>query len=251
MSTGMKKILVFAFAASVLVASIALVEKKEARKKLAGLEINIQGVSDVYFVDEEEIRDLVLGEFPNLRSGLAMQEVSLYAIEKKVSSHPFVKNAEVFTDVKGNVTIDIQQHVPIARIVKPMEADAYISDEGLVLPTSSKHTTRVLLLSGKFAEQLSQEENLLEAYPSIMNLVYFIHGDDFWRAQIPEIELVKEKDIRLYQQVGHQVIEFGDANDLEEKFKKITLLYEQILPKKGWDAYNKVNVKFKNQIVCE
>ncbi|UJP66566.1 cell division protein FtsQ/DivIB [Mongoliitalea daihaiensis] len=251
MNQRLKKVAIYVFAIGLLVASIALVEKKEAAKALTAISIYIHGVSDVYFVDEEELRELILSEFPNLREGLSMQEVNLHAIEKKVLAHAFVKEAEVYRDVKGKLTVEVKQHVPIARIVRSMAADAYITDEGLVLPTSSKHTKRVILLSGKFAEQLIGEENLLSAYPKIMDLIYFIYRDDFWRAQIPEIEMAKEHDIKLYQQVGHQVIDFGDASDLEEKFHKITLLYEQIFPKKGWDAYTKVSVKFKNQIVCE
>jgi cell division protein FtsQ len=55
----------------------------------------------------------------------------------------------------------------------------------------------------------------------------------------------------MYQQVGKQVIEFGEAKDIEEKFKKINLFYEEILPAKGWNTYSRVNVKYKGQIVCE
>jgi cell division protein FtsQ len=39
--------------------------------------------------------------------------------------------------------------------------------------------------------------------------------------------------------------------DLEAKFKKIKILYKEILPVKGWDFYKKISVKYKNQIVCE
>lgn len=247
----MRNISIYTVAVFLLIASIAFVEKKEASKTLAGIVIHVKAVSDVYFVDEQEIQELIASEFPNLRPGISFQEVSLHAIEKKVFSHPFVKSAEVFTDVKGMLTVEVKQHVPIARIVRPMGADAYISQEGLILPTSMKHTKRVLVLSGKFAEELTQEEDLYKEYPDIMNLIQFIHQDDFWRAQIPGMELVKRNDIKLYQQVGHQIIDFGDALDLESKFQRVTLLYEQILPKKGWDAYSRVSVKFKNQIVCE
>jgi cell division protein FtsQ len=65
------------------------------------------------------------------------------------------------------------------------------------------------------------------------------------------LEIDKNGDIKMYQQVGNQVIEFGDAEDIEEKFNKISLFYEEIIPSKGWNAYSRVNVKYKDQIICE
>jgi cell division protein FtsQ len=84
-----------------------------------------------------------------------------------------------------------------------------------------------------------------------MELISFIYRDEFWRAQIVGMDIPKKSDIRLHQQVGKQVIEFGDAKDIQDKFKKINLFYEEILPKKGWNTYSRVNVKYKGQIVCE
>lgn len=205
----------------------------------------------MYFVGEKEILESLEAEFPLLRSGVAFSEINLNHLERKVEMHPFVKNAEVFSDQKGNIRVEIEQHVPMARIVRSRAADGYISKEGLILPTSSKYTTRVLILQGAYAESLLEEKDLKETHMELLELLKFIHGDEFWSAQLTELEIEKESDIKMHQQVGRQVIEFGDATEKEEKFKKINLFYENILPTKGWNAYSRVNVKYKGQIVCE
>jgi cell division protein FtsQ len=87
--------------------------------------------------------------------------------------------------------------------------------------------------------------------PELMELITFINEDEFWNAQITEVVLNSRNDIRLYQQVGKQIIEFGDAFDIEDKFDRISVFYKEILPKKGWNAYDRVSVKFKDQIICE
>ena len=186
-----------------------------------------------------------------LQPGIAFSEINLYSIERKVETHPFVKNAEVYADQRGNLQVAIEQHVPIARISRPMAADGYISREGLILPTSSHYTSRVMILHGSYAEKLLDMGNLEEAHPELMELIKYIYKDPFWKAQITELEIPRKGDIRMYQQVGKQVIEFGDAVDIEEKFKKINLFYEEILPKKGWNTYSRVNIKYKGQIICE
>jgi cell division protein FtsQ len=237
----------------ILVVFIGFIEKKSAGRRLAGIEVYVRGISDVYFVDEKDILQTLKSEFPLLEQGTAtaMAEINLHLIEKKVENHPFVKNAEVFSDQKGNIKVEIEQHIPIARISRPRAADGYVSTEGLILPTSSKYTSRVLILYGNYAETLLDTENLEDVAPELMDLIRFIHKDPFWRAQITELEIPRKGDIRLHQQVGKQVIEFGDASEIEEKFKKINLFYEEILPNKGWNTYSRINIKYKGQIVCE
>ena len=46
-------------------------------------------------------------------------------------------------------------------------------------------------------------------------------------------------------------IEFGKAEQIEEKFSKLAIFYQKILPFKGWNTYNRVNLKYFNQIDCE
>ncbi len=246
-----KKTIVFSLLVMVLAGFIAFVEKQSADKRLSSIHIKVNPIADVYFVDEKDVLQRLQTEFPMLNTGLLVSEVNLHKIEQKVESHPFVKNAEVFNDLKGNIWVEIDQHKPMARIIRPMAADGYISTEGVILPTSPKYTTRVLTLEGSYAERLLQEDQLGQEHQGLMDLIKFIEKDEFWRAQITGLEINRKSDIRLYQQVGKQVIEFGSADQIEEKFKKISLFYEEILPAKGWNTYSRVNVKYKDQIICE
>lgn len=246
-----KKSFLFTIAVVGMLALIAFAERKGSDKKYEALEVYVQGISDVYFVDEKEIRQLLENEFPNLRPGISLEEVSIKQIEDKVESHPFVRNAEVFKDLKGKVVVKIDQYRPIARIIRPSAAHGYISSEGVILPTSPNYTTRVLTIEGPMVETLLSQEDLSEEHADLLELIHFIEKDDFWKAQIAGIEINKNKEVKLFQQVGKQVIEMGRPTDIEEKFKKISLFYKEILPSKGWEAYSRVNVKYKDQIICE
>lgn len=251
MKIRIKKSLVFTALSLVLIGFIGFVEKKDSQRRFQTIDVRVKGIEDVYFVDEKQVLKSIMAEFPMLSAGLSMQEVNLHQIEKMVEKQGFVKNAEVFADLKGNVRVEITQHEPMARIVRPTAADGYISTEGVILPTSPTYTSRVMTVEGAFAEALLRKDNISESHPDLLELIRFIHEDEFWSAQITGLDIPRKSDIRLYQQVGRQVIEIGDATDLEEKFKKINLFYEQILPAKGWNAYSRVNVKYKGQIVCE
>lgn len=246
-----KKSFYFFLLSLTMLVFIAFVERRGMERNVHKLEIFIQGMPDVHFVDEEAIARQLENEFPVLKPGSSLQGISLNSIEKKVEKHPFVKQAEVFKDLKGRVVVKIEQHRPVARIIRPRAAHGYISAGGEILPTSRNYTSRVLTLQGPMAEELLSLENLSGDHRDLLELILFIDGDEFWRAQIAGLEVDRNKNIKMYQQVGQQVIEFGKPVEIKEKFEKIDLFYSEILPVKGWDAYKRVNVKYNGQIICE
>ncbi|WP_194776545.1 cell division protein FtsQ/DivIB [Pararhodonellum marinum] len=246
-----KKTFVFLLLSLVLLVFIGFVEKKAAERGFHSFEVFIKGFSDVYFVDEQDIFKILKTDFDHIQGNTVLSEIALDKIEHRVESHPFVKNAEVFKDLKGKVIIKVEQHQPVARITRPMAADGYISSEGIILPTSSKYTSRVLLIEGSKADELLAEDDLKVNHSDLMDLIEFINQNEFWKAQIASLEIDRKGNIWMHQQVGKQVIEFGKPEDIEQKFKKIEVFYQQILPQKGWNTYSKVNVKYKDQIICD
>lgn len=251
MKIKFKKSILFTLLVAVLLIFIGFVEKKSADRRFVDIHISVEGVSDVHFVDEVDILESIKLEFGVLNPGVSLTEIDLGKIEAKVETHPFVKNAEVFLDLKGNIWVEIQQHVPMARITRPLASDGYISTEGIILPTSPIYTTRVLVVEGDFAGKLLEAGDLNIEHQNLLEMIRFIYKDPFWSAQINALDISSNGEINLYQQVGSQIIEFGRAQDIEEKFKKISLYYEEILPAKGWNTYSRVNVKYKDQIICE
>ncbi|HSJ66227.1 MAG TPA: hypothetical protein VK921_01065 [Anditalea sp.] len=246
-----KKSIIFTVLTAVLIGFIAFVEKSESTKTFTGIEVIVKGISDVYFVEEHEVITRLNNEFPELRPGTPMTDIQLAKIEKKVEKHPFVKRAEAFRDLKGKILVKIDQHRPIARVARPMAADGYISSEGKVLPTSPVYTSRVLIIEGTGGEALLESKDLSVDHPDLMEMIKYVSKHKFWSAQIASMEIDRKGNILLHQQVGKQVIEFGKPIELEEKFKKVEILYNEILPEKGWNTYSRVNVKYKDQIICE
>ncbi|NHE58024.1 cell division protein FtsQ/DivIB [Cyclobacterium plantarum] len=235
----------------VLFAFIAFTEHKSESRQIAGLEVYVEGVSDVYFVEEKEVASLLRNAFPELDKLSNISEVSINKMEKKVEAHPLVKKAEVYQDLKGTIRVKVRQHIPMARIVRPRAADGYISTTGKILPTSPNYTSRVLILEGSRAQALLQETDLTNNEAQLLELIHFIYQDPFWTAQISSVELLRNGEVNLYQQVGRQVIEFGKPENIPLKFRKIKTFYTKILPEKGWNTYERVNVKYKDQIICE
>ena len=86
---------------------------------------------------------------------------------------------------------------------------------------------------------------------NLLKMINIINEDEFFSKIISEIEIDSDKNIIIHPQFSKQKIIFGYPDNFEDKFEKIILFYKKIVPAKGWNTYRTVNVKFKNQIICD
>jgi cell division protein FtsQ len=76
-------------------------------------------------------------------------------------------------------------------------------------------------------------------------------NDAFFNAQIEQVYFSNTREIVLSPKVGDHKILLGKYNDIKEKLDKLVIFYKQALPYEGWNKYKSINLKFKNQVVCE
>ena len=128
-----------------------------------------------------------------------------------------------------------------------------IAEDGTIMPVSPKFTSRVLVISGNFVPSLLKVPNILEMEEGreLMAMLNMIHEDTFWNAQIAQIDLDAKARATLFAQVGDERIEFGKPDDLDVKFRKLKIFYKEILPRVGWNRYDRINVEYEGQVVAE
>ncbi|SDL34214.1 cell division protein FtsQ [Catalinimonas alkaloidigena] len=249
-----KKQVKLAIWALVLPVFIGFVEKKQHDRFCRDLHIRLDHNFEHYFINDEDIKDMLAGHAPGGRLTNLFQErshaINLRSLEQTLDANPFVQRAEVSRNLDGGLRVDIEQINPIARVLWPNGEDLYVSQEGKLIPMSPHYTARVLLVEGppKWPSvSLTQQPYTA----SLLQLLQYIYNDAFWRAQIAQVRVLPDGEVQLYPQVGRQTIELGAPEQLESKFKRLQIFYKKILPAKGWNTYRRINVKYENQIICE
>ena len=240
-------------AAIVVVAIIiAFTERKQGDISIKDITIKVDNIQGNHFLDESDIVDLMQLKKDNLR-GTNIDRLSLKEIERKISKQPFIKKADLYTDLKGNLVVSAELRRPVARIVRNDGPDGYIAEDGTIMPVSDKFTSRVVLVSGSYVSQLLKQSNMHEKEESqrILQLISTIRDDEFWSAQIAQLDIDSKARITFFPQVGDERIEFGKPENTEAKFKKLLIFYKEILPRTGWNKYNRVNLEYEGQIVTE
>lgn len=248
----LKRPLQLALFAVTIFALIGFVERNQQDKLCNHIMVIIDNQLENHFINEQDIIALITDNGNKQIIGAPLHKLPLKKIEQEVMSHKYVENAEVYKDLKGNLVVKVAQNRPIARIVRPYAPDAYISHQGEILPVSDRYTARVIIIKGQMSDRLI-EEGLTQQNrgEDLFELLLYLQKDALWKAQIAELELDHLGNITMYPQIGKQEIYFGKAENFTAKFKKMDIFFKRILPYKGWNHYQKVNVNFKNQIICE
>ena len=191
------------------------------------------------FIDSKTVEEFLKNK--NLHpSGKFRTEIAIDEMEKNIANHPSVQNVNAFSDIRGNIKVEIKQRNPIVR-VQTVNKSFYIDESGKKMPLSEVYTSRVLVITGNVNYYKIDELFLMSK---------FITDSPFWKAQIMQMHLEENEEITLIPRVGYQQIVFGKPINIEEKFRKLKLFYEKGISDKGWNNYSHINLKFKNQIVC-
>jgi cell division protein FtsQ len=230
---------------------IGFSERKQQDVVIKNVVVELDNLNENHFLDESDVANLVQREGHKL-VGKRADEISLKSIEKKLMYDKHILDAELYSDLKGNLVVNVEMRRPIARIVQQDAPDAYIAEDGVIMPVSEKYTSRVVLVSGHVKDLLeSQNLKKTEAGRQLLSMIEFVNDDKFWKAQVAQLDISQEGKITMYPQLTGQRVEFGRPDDLENKFRKLMIFYKRILPQRGWTRYERVNLEYEGQVIAE
>lgn len=231
---------------------IAFSERKMDDVVCKDIIIELDNARENHFLDEADVLRLVEGSSQSIK-GTSLDHVNLRAIEKKLMQDKHILDADLYGDLKGNLVVNVELRRPIARIVQSDAPDAYFAEDGVVMSVSDKYTSRVLLISGAYAKKLLEWEDLnkKEEGKKLLKMIEFIQEDKFWKAQVAQLDINSQGKITILPQVTGQMVEFGKADDYENKFRKLMIFYKEILPTRGWTRYERINLEYDGQIIAE
>jgi cell division protein FtsQ len=214
--------------------------------------VTLENVRENHFLDEADVLRMV-ETIPGEVRAKQFSVIDFREIEERLKSHRNFREVQLFNDLKGNLVVNVSLRRPVARLVQESGPDAYLSEEGLVIPVSDRYSSRVVILSGSMVSQviLDQDLNKTEYGRGLKAMLDYINEDAFLKKQIAEIELKSDHTLNLLPQIGSQTIEFGKPENLEAKFLKLKVFYKNILPERGWNKYRRVNLEFENQVIAE
>jgi cell division protein FtsQ len=84
----------------------------------------------------------------------------------------------------------------------------------------------------------------------IYELSMFISQNELWEAHIEQVYINQSGEYELVPRIGPHIIILGEIDDYREKFEKLEIFYKEGLNRIGWNQFIKINLKYKDQVVC-
>lgn len=157
-------------------------------------------------------------------------------------ANQLIKEANVFVTNNRAVKAVIEERKPILRVISSLGGNYYIDNTGNKMPLSNRSTAYLPIATGAIKEEFAKTD--------LYKFALFLHNDEFWNAQIEQIVVLPNQDIKLIPRVGdHQVI-LGSVDGCKEKLAKLLTFYQNGLNETGWNKYSVINLKFNKQVVC-
>ena len=221
--------------------------KWQGEKRVMGVHIEIENEDYCQFVSKEEIQKILFEKRHIKPSSLVIGKVDLKKMEAILATNPWIETAQIFIDNKKTLHVNVTQRVPRLRVFDRIGNTYYLDSNKHELPISDQYTHYEVLFVNVPQIKNDSLGDLLKS--RMLSISKFIKQDTFWLAQTAEVVVNSHNDFQIIPVLGKHKILLGDANDLKHKLENVFAFYQNVLKKIGWDKYEIVDARFKDQIV--
>ncbi len=267
MKKGIKNIVLWSIILFYLAIVFGFVDNKKASFRCNDVEVVITDSLQNNFVTRDDIFMILEREEMKLL-GYPINDINTRELEEVIQNHPPIDHVEAYAKINGVLTIELTQRKPIVRIIDNKGKSFYIDKKGAVLPFSHSYSSHVLIANGNIKHNLRivNARSVLDSSQNNMNgkpaeddrnilkelyfLAYHIYHNEFWKNQIVQIYVNEDMEYELIPRVGAQIIYLGGMSDYKGKLRRLKIFYNKGLNNIGWNDYEKINLKYANQIIC-
>jgi cell division protein FtsQ len=190
-------------------------------------------------------------------------DVDVAGINAYLQKEPYLENLDVQVSVEGNIMVSADQCEPIIRFFTTTGEQHFIDKNGRIMPISPEYPFKTIIGTGEIESALGDGKNIFSVPASnkllrhSLKSLYDLHeiatvivADCTLNALIEQVNITKQGKIQLVTKAGSHIVYLGDTTDVAEKLENLKCFYKYGLVKTGWNKYGKINLEYKNQIVC-
>lgn len=234
----------------VILFSVALVAAShyQGNKTIQGIEINLNDENDFSFLQRKDIENLLLKNRNIDLEHTSLDQLDLDRMEAIARTNPWVAKADIYVDNRQVLQVKITQREPVARLFDANGGSFYMDSLLNLMPVSGGYAyaapvfTNVVLLKNDSLNRILKTK--------IAYISNVIGADSFWRSQITQIDVQPDQTFVLTPLFGNQRILLGDTAGAVRKLGNLWAFYKQVSTKIGWDKYETLDLRYKDQVVA-
>ena len=226
--------------AAALVTGILWAKDKSRGEKCTGIEVQVINADSTSFVTPQGVLNDLKGQGIKL-VGKRMGDINASEIEEALRLSPYLENADIVKCQDGKILIRVSQLVPVFRVFDG-GSSYYVNRAGKHMSANMYYHSDVPVVQGHFTRK----------YPAtrLLPLIRYVESDSLLHSLVAMYSVKDTNNIIIVPNISGHVINIGNADGFENKFAKLMQFYRQVMPKKGWNTYDTISVKWNHQVVA-
>jgi cell division protein FtsQ len=211
--------------------------------------VGIKGNEGKFYIEKEDVLKLMEKTVDGSLLQKNITAINLKKLEEGLKTNPWIKSAELYFDSKDVLHVFVEEREPIARVFTTAGNSFYMDSSGTTMPLLDKMSIRVPVVTGfTSARKFNAADSSLRQQTK--QVVQFIYNNEFWNAQVGQIDITRERKFELIPVIGDHIIKLGGGENVEEKLNRLFVFYKQVMSKVGFNKYAALDVEYKGQVVA-
>jgi cell division protein FtsQ len=212
------------------------------------VKVNIVNQQEFSFVTEADVKEMLVNEKNILIGKTKVKDIHIQQLEAIAKNNPWVADANIFVDIHHVVHVDVTQRIPVLRWLNGDLIQNYLDDSCNAIAVNDRYSANVPVVT---SSNKASGVALFHLKQQMVELCKYIKNDSFWNAMVTQVNVTNNNQFELVPAIGDHIIAFGDTTNMRNKFARLYLFYKDVLPRNGWNAYEKISVAFDGQIVAQ
>ena len=223
-----------------LTVGILWAREKSRGELCTSVDVEVVNADSTSFVTPQGVLTDLKGQGIKL-VGKHMGDINASDIEEALKVSPYLENADIVKCQNGKVLIRVSQLVPVFRVFDG-EDSYYMNRAGKRMAATTFYHCDVPVVQGHFTRK----------YPAtrLLPLIDYVENDSLLHSLVTMYQVRDTNNIILVPEISGHVVNIGNADGFENKFAKLKLFYREVMPKRGWNTYDTISVKWNHQIVA-
>jgi cell division protein FtsQ len=229
----------------IAIVSASRIEDKKMLKKVA---IHIKNSKKYHFIEQNEVYEKAITNLHVDVMNTPIGRLDLQSMEQVLKTDPWIADAQVYIDNDGVLNLFVTQRVPVARLFSKDAGSFYMDSSLSIMPLSSNYIFYTTVVTN--VPQLRNDSISSSLKKQILCLVKMLQSDTFWNTQVSQIVIDSVGTFELVPVLGNQKIILGDTSRMKEKLDNLFTFYKNVLNRIGWDKYETLDLRYRNQVVA-
>ena len=168
------------------------------------------------------------------------KDLQLEAMHSHLTNIPSVLNVKIFSNLNGELIIELTQRKAQARVHIDKSSDYYIDELGESMPLDPNYSERVPIIHAKNIEEVSQAISFIKE----------IENDEFWTSLIDQIVVHPLGELEIIPRIGARVF-LGSSPEPEELRRNLLTFYRAQIKTGNLKDYSRIDLSYKNQVIAK